>query len=226
MNLKDNLHENIRKYICEEIFVEQIYSFHTSRKKPIILDCGANVGYSILYFKDKYPDAMIYAFEPHRQTCDLLFENIKKNHFTNVKIENKAVCDIDGTVDFYELKEDKFNIPVMSLFHNDFAKNKIQVKAVCFGNFIKQFDIIDFCKLDIEGGESLVLKSLIEQRSLSKINEFVIEYHHWTNQLYDFETFVKNFELNNFECIILKTEPVNDFFSTSGNTILRCINKH
>ena len=34
-----------------EIFTKQILSFETKNKQPYIIDCGSNIGVSILYFK-------------------------------------------------------------------------------------------------------------------------------------------------------------------------------
>ena len=48
----------------EEIFDQQIYRFNTSNSKPYIVDCGANIGLSIIYFKQLFPNAEIVAFEP------------------------------------------------------------------------------------------------------------------------------------------------------------------
>lgn len=217
--------KDIQTLLMREIYIDKIYDFDTANNHPVIIDCGANVGYSIAYFKSKYPDAKIYAFEPDKLTYDVLIENIKENGFTNVLTENKAVGDVDGTVDFYALGENKFNAPLMSFFTNELADKKTHVESIAFGEFLKQFDEVDFCKVDIEGGESVVLKSLIECGTLSKIKEFVFEYHHWVKQKYDFAEFVQIFETNNFECITIKEDPPHKGWSTSGNTIVKFKNK-
>src|SRR5262245_1191532 len=41
----------ILKELFREIFVEGIYLFYPDKDDPIILDCGANIGMSILFFK-------------------------------------------------------------------------------------------------------------------------------------------------------------------------------
>lgn len=35
----------------DDIFVKQIYKFESQNQNPIIIDCGANIGLSVLYFK-------------------------------------------------------------------------------------------------------------------------------------------------------------------------------
>src|SRR5436309_4261583 len=47
-----------------EIFGRQLYRFSPRRERPTILDCGANIGVAILYWKQAFPEAEIVAFEP------------------------------------------------------------------------------------------------------------------------------------------------------------------
>jgi hypothetical protein len=48
----------------QEIFEEECYSFNASSSYPFIIDCGSNIGLSIIYFKRQYPNARIIGFEP------------------------------------------------------------------------------------------------------------------------------------------------------------------
>src|SRR5688572_7906185 len=43
----------------KEIYADEAYKFNTTSPEPIIYDCGANVGTSILYFKRLFPAARI-----------------------------------------------------------------------------------------------------------------------------------------------------------------------
>src|SRR5262245_35480521 len=43
----------------KEIFVERIYAFNAKHRKPYILDLGANIGLSVLFFKTLCPEAEI-----------------------------------------------------------------------------------------------------------------------------------------------------------------------
>src|SRR5215208_6816617 len=47
-----------------EIFEREIYRFHPDDTKRTILDCGANIGLSVLFFAINYPNHKIIAFEP------------------------------------------------------------------------------------------------------------------------------------------------------------------
>jgi FkbM family methyltransferase len=45
------------------------------RNLPVIVDAGANVGYSALYFADEYPEARVLALEPDPVTFSVLQKN-------------------------------------------------------------------------------------------------------------------------------------------------------
>ena len=48
----------------KELFIDRIYQFQPSNTDRIILDCGANMGLSVLFFAINYPEHKIIAFEP------------------------------------------------------------------------------------------------------------------------------------------------------------------
>ena len=47
-----------------ELFCKEMYQFNSLSDEPVILDCGSNIGLSVLYFKTIYPKAKVWAFEP------------------------------------------------------------------------------------------------------------------------------------------------------------------
>ncbi len=51
-------------HLFEENFARNEYFFETKKDHPLIVDCGANLGDTILYFKWLYPQARIISFEP------------------------------------------------------------------------------------------------------------------------------------------------------------------
>src|SRR5579871_1502116 len=65
----------------DEIFVDEIYKQQLSNQ-PYIIDCGANIGLSIIYMKQHYPDANIVAFEPDEK-ISIFFQKIS-NHLITI----------------------------------------------------------------------------------------------------------------------------------------------
>ena len=83
--------------LSREIFEEAEYSFDCDKSDPIILDCGSHIGLSIAWFKRRFPEARIIAFEPDPQNFELLQTNIGINGFEGVELLNLAVSSRRGT---------------------------------------------------------------------------------------------------------------------------------
>src|SRR5262245_31023688 len=58
-------------HALDEIFEEEIYKIKLP-SKPTIIDCGANIGLSVIYLKLQSPDAHVIAFEPDTRNYELL----------------------------------------------------------------------------------------------------------------------------------------------------------
>jgi FkbM family methyltransferase len=86
--------------VFTDIFVRSCYGLdefpQTTRAMSgsgelLIIDCGANIGCSTLWFSQRYPDATIVAVEPERGNFDLLCQNVGKR--ANVEPMCAAVWD-------------------------------------------------------------------------------------------------------------------------------------
>ena len=85
----------------KELFQTEIYRFNPSESARTILDCGANMGLSVLYFALNYDQHQIIAFEPEEHIFNILQENVKKFKLKNVTLLKKAVWDKSGHLSFY-----------------------------------------------------------------------------------------------------------------------------
>ncbi len=88
-------------YLFREIFINQDYYFNTKNISPIIIDCGSNIGLSVLYFKLIYPNSEIIAFEPDEDAFLCLKTNVEINQLDSIDIINKALSKKDGPIDFF-----------------------------------------------------------------------------------------------------------------------------
>ena len=157
-----------------EIFERKIYQFQSIKKDvtPFIIDCGANIGLSLIYFKQNYPNCNIVAFEPDPFIFNVLKRNIDKINNSGIELINACLDEKDGVISFFSEGSDGGRIAES----ND-NRNLIDVRAVTLYNYINK--IVDFLKIDIEGAEYLVLKNIEDKLHLVK-NIFV-EYHSFTN---------------------------------------------
>lgn len=150
----------------QEIFIDEIYKQQLT-SNPFIIDCGANIGMSVIYMKQQYPEAEIIAFEPDEKNFELLTKNIMSFGYSNVKLLKKAVW--NSNTDLYFSNESSMG----SRIEKETSASTIEVSAVRLKDFIDRR--IDFLKIDIEGAESTVLRDIAEKLHLVK-NMF-LEYH-------------------------------------------------
>ena len=163
------------QYLFQEIFLDQEYYFTTANRRPLIIDCGSNIGMSILYFKLVYPNSRIIAFEPDDDAFSCLEKNIRDNDLQFVEVNKKAVSGNEGKIDFYYDIENPGSL-VMSTIRERMPKQKKQVDAVHLSEYITEE--VEFLKMDVEGAELGVIQELSNSGQLNYIKQMAIEYHH------------------------------------------------
>ena len=151
-----------------EIFENEIYRFRSGNHYPLILDCGANIGLSVIYFKRLYPDARIIAFEPDEKSIEALKYNITSFGFKDVQIIELAVSFIDGEAQFFQEGADGSRIATTTD-----KENIKKIKTTRLAGYLNQR--VDFLKIDIEGMEYEVLKDC--QDKLKNVKNLFVEYH-------------------------------------------------
>lgn len=183
--------------LFEEIFVSNIYHFTATNLQPVIIDCGANIGFATLYFKKLYPEARILAFEPDPESFALLQRNVLENNLQHVEIYNVALSDETGTIAFYQA--DRKAGLTSSLSAERGGEREITIAVQKLSEFIRPFNSINLIKMDIEGAEVNVIKDLSESNTLLKTSQYIIEYHHSTiKNNGEFAAFLAAFSGRNF----------------------------
>lgn len=170
--------------LLDEIFIQRVYEFKTASPRPFIVDCGSNIGLSVLFFKRYYPDARVVCFEPHQETFSQLSRNVKANNLTAVEIHPFAVLDRQGPIAFYS-DHDHRNTVGMSvtrrLEDKGMRLDETVVEAVRLSSYLAE--PVDMLKLDVEGAELKVLRELADKKKLDLIRQMIVEYHYdFSNQ--------------------------------------------
>ena len=169
-------------FLLKEKFAEQEYYFSASTSAPLIIDCGASIGMSVVYFKCLYPFSQIHCFEPYSAAFRLLEKNVAENKLKDVFCYNKALSLNDDTL--------SLSVPGLRPFvnarvtHSKTTGNMEQVQATSLAGFLSGFKKIDLLKMDVEGAEFEIVEDLFRQAVIKsgKINLFIIEYHHSIHQ--------------------------------------------
>jgi FkbM family methyltransferase len=156
-----------------EVFGKEVYRLDVGART--ILDLGAYQGYYSLYAYAKYPEAVIYAFEPLPKNHLAIQRNISGNHLDErrIKLFDAAVSDRVGTTLFYVN-------PVSHMESSAVYKGNdpMEVPTITLQEIFRQnrLDKIDILKIDIEGSEYGVFGGM-EDALLAKIDHIVAEIH-------------------------------------------------
>ena len=149
------------------------YQFVTANDRPLILDCGSNIGLSVQYFRRQHPDARIVAFEPDPPTFARLQENV--GWLPEVEVVNAALGSSDGETTLY-FEPGTDGALSRSTFPERGGSAGVQVPERRLSAWAAE--PVDFLKLDVEGAETRVLAELIDSGSIVNIRRMVIEFHH------------------------------------------------
>lgn len=173
-----------------EIFLKGIYEFKADIDKPYIIDCGANIGLSVIYFKQLYPDAVIVAFEPDQNICAVLKKNVGTFGFTDVAVHQEAIWKENGIIEFQLEGGFSGRIP-----KPEDQTQLVQVKARRLKDLLLERKV-DFLKIDIEGAEYEVLLDC--QNALQNIQHIFIEYHSHISESQKLNEILAVLSANNF----------------------------
>ena len=113
----------------------------------IVLDVGANIGQFSFTLKKLYPQVKIFAFEPNKEPFRFLKKNMKGSNVYNYGLG------ISGKRSFFCPESSTEG----SLYDNGGKEIKVEIIDINKLNIPKEFDLV---KIDVEGAELEVLKSL------------------------------------------------------------------
>jgi len=140
-------------------FHEFLFLHKFLKKDMVFVDVGANLGEYSLFVAKRLTQGMVLAFEPLPKMHALLEENIKLNHFKNVKLLRYGLSDQEGILPILEIDDEHEGL---STFYPGDRKimNRTEVPLKSFDKEFGNFGVatLDFIKMDIEGAELTALK--------------------------------------------------------------------
>jgi FkbM family methyltransferase len=139
-------------------------------RAKVIVDAGANVGYSVLRFRLEFPDALIIALEPEPANITQFKKNCGGDK--NIILEEKALWSTNA------------QLRIRSL---DAAPNGFQVEedpdgdlsAMSVSDLLAKYKLprIDLLKIDVEGSEKTIFQSPETAIWLERVEMILIETH-------------------------------------------------
>lgn len=157
--------------IFKQVFLNNEYDFSLPVEPEVIIDCGANVGLTSVYFAWKYKKANIFCIEPDESNFILL----KKNTFNynNIKCLNYGIW--NKSTFLKVINPDEGN---SSFRLEETSDKKHGIESITIHDLLKVLDvgIVDVLKIDIEGSEMEIFSNGYEAW-LPKVRVLVIELH-------------------------------------------------
>jgi FkbM family methyltransferase len=145
------------KFLYKEIFKEEVYLRHgiSIDSDATIIDVGANIGLFSLFFKTKYPDARIYAFEPAPELFKILQQNVAP-YQESVVISDEGISSKDGSAIFAYYP--KYSI--LSGFHTSSSEDLRSLQLGAYNQLS-----------GIDGSKRNIMKEIIDASIEDKLKE-------------------------------------------------------
>jgi FkbM family methyltransferase len=137
-----------------------------------VVDIGANIGASAVFFAMLYPQARVFAFEPARVPYSLLAQNVAP--LSNVTAFPYGLYSHDKTVPLYAGLTDCVESS-LSQNRRTGLPETIELRSAEHVMKDRGVESIDILKIDTEGCEPHILRSL--QRYLPDVKLLYVEYH-------------------------------------------------
>jgi FkbM family methyltransferase len=157
----------------KDIYEQEIYRFQAGTDRPFIIDGGANIGLSVLYFKELYPEAQVIAFEPDDQIYAVLERNIQSGDHDRVELVRRALWSSETSLTFMSEGADGGRVA-----RPQDTNNKV-VRTVRLRDYLDDRKV-DLLKLDIEGAETEVLLDCADR--LGNVERLFVEYHSFARE--------------------------------------------
>jgi FkbM family methyltransferase len=153
----------------EKIFVWNDYDLDYPDGVKTVIDAGANIGLSAVYFATRFPNAKVVAIEPQGENFRLLERNTR--HYPQVVPLHAALWSDDTTLGLSN-PDDR----VDSYQYSPDAVVET-VEAFNMNSVLARFDMarVDVLKIDIEGAETEVFAPKPEW--VGRVGMFIIELH-------------------------------------------------
>lgn len=143
-----------------------------SGKAPLILDAGANIGASAVYFKRSFPASHIVALEPERNNFELLAENTAG---LDVDARCAAIGSADGETSLVDPGEGEWGYRTSVGAAGERVSVLSCTRLVAESRAAGQVPFI--AKIDIEGGEAELFSRHTDWVDLFPL--LIVELHDW-----------------------------------------------
>jgi len=160
-----------------DTFVKQIYGDHPPVAGKTVIDVGANIGDTAVYFAKR--GAHVVAYEPDPEMCALARRNASLNGLT-IKVRDAGIGSKSETLLLSSSPSGADSMSV-TLFRGVTPVNRMHIKTTpvriaAFADELACFDTLGLVKFDCEGCEYPALAGLPHEL-MRRIEHIIMEYH-------------------------------------------------
>ena len=177
---------DLTRFALNRDFERYVNSNRAKGRRPLMIDAGANIGASPIYFLSQYPDAAIIAIEPERRNCGLLRANCTG---LDVRVIEAAIASQPGSRFLIDPGRGDWGFRVIS--DRDVSTDGVyvaEVAAVSIGQILHDDPSNDYAppandyalaivKIDIEGGEKDLFSGDVSWLETAPL--VIVELHDW-----------------------------------------------
>jgi FkbM family methyltransferase len=141
------------------------------------IDVGANKGdFTLLLAKLTGDSGMVLAFEPDPENCSWVRKSISVNGYRNVRLFECALADTDSDITFYPGRKSGWG-SLIPQNQTDTSRPPLTVPARRLDSILEEANVedVDVMKIDVEGGELLVLQGALGLLTRSKRLRLVMD---------------------------------------------------
>lgn len=159
----------------QKIFVDGEYAFDLGLTPRVILDGGANVGYSSVFFAQRFPQALIIAVEPEADNFRLLTYNTAG--YENIRPVQKALWPRRTNLVIENPSGEPYAFRVRESTHTE----KGAIPTATIEDLLHDAGVkwLDLLKLDVEGAEKELFEDPAVDRWLGRTCAVILEPHDW-----------------------------------------------
>ncbi len=159
-------------YTFDQVFIQDQYKLKYPFEPQTIIDAGANIGLSAVYFSHRFPKAQIVAIEPDKANFAVLQQN--SVDYPHIEAQCAGVWSTDSYLKIINTEATNNSFRVVETTVDDASA----IPAICIPTIMQQknWPVIDLLKIDIEGSEKEIFSANYEAW-LPHVRMLLVEVH-------------------------------------------------
>lgn len=160
--------------VLKQVLIEKHYDFTIPNDPKNIIDAGANIGLSAVFFANKYPRATIVAIEPESSNFEILKRNVAP--YPQIIPVKAALWKRSGQISLINPDAGHHGFQTAeSVEKRCIASDTVSALTVAEVLASREFQSLSLLKIDIEGAEKEVFENCSEW--IDRVDTVMAELH-------------------------------------------------